>query len=64
MATQATTLQPAQTGVQVKTRKKRELSLGKQLLYQAMLLIASSSCSHYVVASLSLIRATSRARPN
>src|SRR5512145_1031457 len=41
MATQATALQPARTGAQVKTRKKRELSLGKQLLYQAMLLAIS-----------------------
>src|SRR5512143_1876470 len=39
MTTQATVLQSTRTGAQVKTRKKRELSLGKQLLYQAMLLI-------------------------
>src|SRR5512144_2510262 len=39
MATQVTTLQPTRTGAQVKTHKKRELALGKQLLYQAMLLI-------------------------
>ncbi len=41
MATQTTTLQaPAREAgkTQVRTRKKRELSLGKQLLYQAMLL--------------------------
>jgi arabinogalactan oligomer/maltooligosaccharide transport system permease protein len=38
MTTQAATLTPARTDTQVKTRKKRELSLGKQLLYQAMLL--------------------------
>jgi arabinogalactan oligomer/maltooligosaccharide transport system permease protein len=38
MATQATTLPSARTGAQVKARKRRELSLGKQLLYQAMLL--------------------------
>ncbi len=41
MATQTTTVQaPARQAekTQVRTRKKRELSLGKQLLYQAMLL--------------------------
>jgi arabinogalactan oligomer/maltooligosaccharide transport system permease protein len=38
MATQATSLPPARTSAPAKARKKRELSLGKQLLYQAMLL--------------------------
>ena len=38
MTTQATSLPPAQTRAPAKPHKKRELSLGKQLLYQAMLL--------------------------
>src|SRR5512138_4455 len=38
MTTQATINTPARMGAQVKTNKKRELSWGKQLLYQAMLL--------------------------
>ncbi|CAG0929685.1 Trehalose transport system permease protein SugB [Thermoflexales bacterium] len=38
MATQATTHTPARTGAQVRISKKRDLSLGKQVLYQAMLL--------------------------
>jgi arabinogalactan oligomer/maltooligosaccharide transport system permease protein len=38
MATQATSLPPAQTRTPAKPHKKRDLSLGKQLLYQAMLL--------------------------
>ena len=41
MATQPTSFQPAQTGTPIKTRKKRDLSLSKQLLYQALLLFIS-----------------------
>jgi ABC-type maltose transport system permease subunit len=64
MATQATALQSARTGAQVKTRKKRELSLGKQLLYQAMLLAISFIVLFPIlwVVSLSLDHAASPGR--